>query len=127
MSSSSSPSVTVQPRVVMSLRAIEIAHWQSLMDLFATLSFPLEVLPGLGVQTEQVIRPSRLNPRFLLKRVFSGLRIVSQRKLSLHWVRPKTLRRRPLPLGGNDPAAIGAGLGSLLPLRVSALSREVTS
>ena len=97
------------------------------MDLFAMLSFPLQVLPGLGVQIERVTRPSRLNPRFLLKRVFSGLRIVSQRKLSLHWVRPKTLRRHPLPLGGNDPAAIGAGLGSLFPLRVIALSREVTS
>ena len=41
MSICSPPSVTVMPRVVMSLRAIEIAHWQSLMDLFPTLSFPL--------------------------------------------------------------------------------------
>ena len=31
------------------------------------------------------------------------------------------------PLGGNDPAAIGAGLGSLDPLRVSAFRREATS
>ena len=38
----------------------------------------------------------------------------------------------PLPppadlFGENDPAAIGAGLGSFFPLRVSMLSREVTS
>ena len=90
------------------------------------------LLPPVG--SARPLRPdrtghprSRLNPRFLLKRVFSGLGIVSQRKLSLHWVRPKTLRRRPLPLGGNDPAAIGAGLGAIDPLRVSQLCREVTS
>ena len=39
--------------------------------------------------------------------------------------------RRPhscrLPFGGDDPAAIGAGLGSLDPLRVSAFRREATS
>ena len=40
---------------------------------------------------------------------------------------PETLRRYRLSFGGNNPAAIGAGLGSLDPLRVSPLSREVTS
>ena len=39
--------------------------------------------------------------------------------------------RRPhscrLPFGGDDPAAIGAGLGAIDPLRVSQLCREVTS
>ena len=40
---------------------------------------------------------------------------------------PEALRRRPLPLGGNDPAAIGAGLGSFFPLRVLSLRREGTS
>ena len=40
---------------------------------------------------------------------------------------PDTLRRCRLPFGGNNPAAIGAGFGSLPPLRVSPLSREVTS
>ena len=40
---------------------------------------------------------------------------------------PKPFRRCRLPFGGNNPAAIGAGLGSLPPLRVSPFSREVTS
>ena len=31
------------------------------------------------------------------------------------------------PFGGNDPAAIGAGLGSLFPFRVCAFRLEVTS
>ena len=80
-------------------------------------------------------RPDRTGhpPQSLKPTVSSskGSFLASESSLSenynLHWVRPKTLRRRPLPLGGNDPAAIGAGLGSLFPLRVIALSREVTS
>ena len=40
---------------------------------------------------------------------------------------PETLRRCRLPFGGDDPATIGVGLGSLFPLRVSTLRREVTS
>ena len=40
---------------------------------------------------------------------------------------PKPLRRCRLPFGGNNPAAIGAGLGAIDPLRVSQLCRELTS
>ena len=40
---------------------------------------------------------------------------------------PETLRRYRLSFGGDDPAAIGAGLGSLDPIHVSPLRREVTS
>ena len=61
---------------------------------------PPVVLPGRGVQTELLTRPSRLDPAFPLQRVLSGFRIVSQRKLWLHWVRRRsaeTLRRCRLP------------------------------
>ena len=40
---------------------------------------------------------------------------------------PETLRRYRLSFGGDDPAAIGAGLGSLFPLRVWAFRPEVIS
>ena len=65
-----------------------------------------------------------------LKGSFPGFRITSQRELWFHWVRrrsPETLRRCRLLFGGNNTAAIGAGLGAIDPLRVSQLCREVTS
>ena len=67
------------------------------------------------------------SPSLLLKRVFFRLQDRLSAAITAFYRVRQRLGAVAYPFGGNDPAAIGAGLGALDPLRVSPLRREATS